>query len=157
MNSRYYLTFKSTFQSEKPKKLEITSLNVKFLIGIICILLHWWKKVTLVHNLANTQIFPWSKSSVMQGLSTGKSFFFFLLLPRGSLWHFFCHVFQNWSIFQSFLFLCFYANFCKSGVHSYQLYCVQTSKYPQSNFEIPGSLRSLSWGLIIIVLLCSAV
>ena len=30
MNSRYYLTFKSTFQSEKPKKLEKTSLNDKF-------------------------------------------------------------------------------------------------------------------------------
>ena len=30
MNSRYYLTFKSTFQSEKPKKLEKTSFNVKF-------------------------------------------------------------------------------------------------------------------------------
>ena len=30
MNSRYYLTFKSTFQSEKPKNLEKTSLNVKF-------------------------------------------------------------------------------------------------------------------------------
>ena len=40
VNSRYYLTFKSTFQSEKPKKLEKTSLNAKFLIGIICILLH---------------------------------------------------------------------------------------------------------------------
>ena len=51
MNSRYYLTFKSTFQSEKPKKLEKTSLNVKFLIGIISILLHWWKKVTLVLSL----------------------------------------------------------------------------------------------------------
>ena len=30
MNSRYYLTFKSTFQSEKPKKLEKTSLNDNF-------------------------------------------------------------------------------------------------------------------------------
>jgi hypothetical protein len=30
VNSRYYLTFKSTFQSEKPKKLEKTSLNDKF-------------------------------------------------------------------------------------------------------------------------------
>ena len=30
MNSRYHLTFKSTFQFEKPEKLEKTSLNVKF-------------------------------------------------------------------------------------------------------------------------------
>jgi hypothetical protein len=30
VNSRYYLTFRSTFQSEKPKKLEKTSLNDKF-------------------------------------------------------------------------------------------------------------------------------
>ena len=30
MNYRYNLTFKSTIQSEKPKKLEKTSLNVKF-------------------------------------------------------------------------------------------------------------------------------
>ena len=30
MNFRYYLTIKSTFQSEKPKKLEKTSLNDKF-------------------------------------------------------------------------------------------------------------------------------
>ena len=30
MNSRYHLTFESTFQSEKTKKLEKTSLNVKF-------------------------------------------------------------------------------------------------------------------------------
>ena len=29
MNSRYYLTFKSTFWSEKPKKLDKTSFNVK--------------------------------------------------------------------------------------------------------------------------------
>ena len=50
MNSRYYLTFKSTFQSEKPKKLEKSSFNVKFWIGIICILLHWWKKVTLIDS-----------------------------------------------------------------------------------------------------------
>ena len=31
MNSRYYLTFKSTFQAEKPKKLTKTSLKVKIL------------------------------------------------------------------------------------------------------------------------------
>jgi hypothetical protein len=30
VNSRYYLTFESIFQSEKPKKLEKASLNVKF-------------------------------------------------------------------------------------------------------------------------------
>ena len=30
MNSRYYLTFKSTFWPEKPKKLDKTSFNVKF-------------------------------------------------------------------------------------------------------------------------------
>ena len=51
----------------------------------------------------------------------------------------------------SFLFLCLYANFCESGVHSYQLKYVQSaagwssssSKYLQSNFEVPGPLRSL--------------
>ena len=31
MNSRYYLTFKSTFHVEKPKKLDKTSFNVKIL------------------------------------------------------------------------------------------------------------------------------
>ena len=36
------------------KNLEKTSLNVKFLIGIICILLHWWKKVTLQNSLVVT-------------------------------------------------------------------------------------------------------
>jgi hypothetical protein len=30
VNSRHYLTFQSTFQSEKSKKLAKTSLNVKF-------------------------------------------------------------------------------------------------------------------------------
>ena len=30
MSSRYYLTFKSTFQPEKPIKLDKTSFNVKF-------------------------------------------------------------------------------------------------------------------------------
>ena len=58
MNSRYYnyLTFKSTFQSEKPKKLEKTSLNVKFLVGIICILLHRPKKLTLVKLLVSVLV-----------------------------------------------------------------------------------------------------
>ena len=35
-----------------------------------------------------------------------------------------------------FLFLCLCANFCKPGVHFYQLYCF--SKYLQSNFEVHG-------------------
>ena len=30
MSSRYYLTFKSTFQPENPKKLDKTTFNVKF-------------------------------------------------------------------------------------------------------------------------------
>ena len=33
MNSRYHLTFKSTFQPEKPKKLENYFFNVKILIS----------------------------------------------------------------------------------------------------------------------------
>ena len=32
----------------KTKEIEKKSLNITFFIGIICILLHWWKKVTLV-------------------------------------------------------------------------------------------------------------
>ena len=47
MSSRYYLTFKSTFSSEKPKKLDKQVLTLKFLTGINCILL-LKKKRTLV-------------------------------------------------------------------------------------------------------------
>ena len=31
---------------------------------------------------------------------------------------------------RSFLFLCLYANLCEPGVHSYQLYCVQSTSSP---------------------------
>ena len=54
MNSRYYLTFKSTFLYEKPKKFDKTSLMVNFLIWIICILLHWPKKLPLVGERWNS-------------------------------------------------------------------------------------------------------
>ena len=45
------MSFKSTFSAEKPKKLDKTSFNVKFLIGIICILLHRPKRLTLVGTI----------------------------------------------------------------------------------------------------------
>jgi hypothetical protein len=41
-------------QGEIPKKLENTSLNVNFLSGINCILLHWWKKLTLIDYFFNS-------------------------------------------------------------------------------------------------------
>ena len=40
----------------------------------------------------------------------------------------------------TFLFLCLYANFCESGVHSYQLYCVQSTSSPILKSLVPGSL-----------------
>ena len=36
-----------------------------------------------------------------------------------------------------FLFLCLYANFCKSGVHSYQLYCAQSTSSPILKSLVP--------------------
>ena len=59
MNSRYYLTFKSTFQAEKPKKLEKTSLTdaarleqmLNFWNVIMCTnFVYSTKKLTLVHS-----------------------------------------------------------------------------------------------------------
>ena len=44
---------------------------------------------------------------------------------------------SNCSIFQSFLFLCLYANFCEPGVHSYQLYCVQSTSSPILKSLVP--------------------
>ena len=44
---------------------------------------------------------------------------------------------SNCSIFQSFLFQCLYANFCVSGVHFYQLYCVQSTSSPILKSLVP--------------------
>ena len=38
---------------------------------------------------------------------------------------------------RSFLFLCLYANFCEPGVHSYQLYCVQSTSSPILKSLVP--------------------
>jgi hypothetical protein len=46
-----------------------------------------------------------------------------------------------------------FANFCKSGVHCAFLSIVLCIKYIQSNFEVPGVLRSISMGLIPTVLI----
>ena len=43
---------------------------------------------------------------------------------------FFRQIFQNCSIFEPFLFLCLFGNFCKYGVHSYQFYHVQSTSSP---------------------------
>ena len=48
------------------------------------------------------------------------------------------HIFlSNCLIFQSFLFLYLYANFCESGVHSYQLYCAQSTSSPILKSLVP--------------------
>ena len=38
---------------------------------------------------------------------------------------------------RSFLFLCLYANFCEPGVHSYQLYCLQSTSSPILKSLVP--------------------
>ena len=38
---------------------------------------------------------------------------------------------------RSFLFLCLYTNFCEPGVHSYQLYCFQSTSSPILKSLIP--------------------
>ena len=44
---------------------------------------------------------------------------------------------SNCSIFQLFLFLCLYANFWEPGVHSYKLYCVQSTSSPILKSLVP--------------------
>ena len=48
-----------------------------------------------------------------------------------------------------------FPNFCEPGVHSFLT--LLRSKYHQSNFEVPGSCGSLSWGLSFTVLCRSAI
>ena len=62
---------------------------------------------------------------------------------------------KNWTMWQkktrSFLFLCLCANFCKAGVHSYQLYCFQSTSSPILKSLVPwghlvGGYLSLWYG-----------
>ena len=45
-------------------------------------------------------------------------------------------IFKNCSIFQPFLFLCLFVNFCESGVHSYQFYWLQSTSSPILKFMV---------------------
>ena len=64
MNSRYYLTFKSTFQSEKPKKLEKTSLNVKFFdwdyLRLTALMKETYFSIVFIAEPNMTNKFSWS-------------------------------------------------------------------------------------------------
>ena len=64
MNPRYYLTFKSTFLSEKPKKLKKTSFNVKFFD---------WDYLHLI-ALKKETYFRWSKFCRIVILTVVRSF-----------------------------------------------------------------------------------
>ena len=107
-----------------------------------------------LHNLTQCQIcvgYPLTSQSEPQGPGTSKldwRYFDHHKIDRNELQvrislqkgtgtkmiHFFL---SNCSIYQSFLFLCLYANRCEPGVHSYQFYYIQSTSSPILKSLVP--------------------
>ena len=76
-----------------------------------------------MYLFATKPINKWSKAS-------GQSSKGLWVENRAEIWVFFFHLFQNCSIFQPFLLLCLFVNFCESGVYSYQFYSLLSTSSP---------------------------
>ena len=93
---------------------------------------------SFAHLLATKPMAKWYKAS---GQSSGGLW----LKNRAEIWPFFFQIFQNYSIFQQFLFLCLFVNQCKSGVHSYQFYYVPSTSSPILKSLVPWGHLVLGW------------
>ena len=70
MNSRYYLTFKSTFTLKNQRNWLKQVKMLKFWNVINCVFVHWTKKLTLVNNLKVHSIYSFEPTSHCEKLYT---------------------------------------------------------------------------------------
>ena len=95
------------------------TVNLAFITGFSCMSL-------VLPNLWLSGLRHLVSHQEVSGLRTGLKFDFF-----------FFQIFQNCSIFQQFLFLCLFVNYCESGVHSFQFSCVLSTSSPIFKSLIP--------------------